>query len=397
MKNQLLTLASGCLFSVAGFSQTLTLQPDPAAGKDAELFSCIPCGYNNRNFGTKKDLNAIAWTNSGSSSNIRSLLQFNLSSIPANALVTNAVLSLYFNPSSSEGTHSGTNTALLQRVTSSWGELTVTWDTQPTTTAVNQVTLPSSSTATQDYPAINVTAMVQEMVTNPSSNFGFMLRQQTETVFRKMIFASSDYLTAALRPKLVVTYTLPLPVGLLFFTAEKNNNDIALSWSTASENNNKGFEMQRAASTTGAFENAGWLDGYGTSSITHSYWYKDKNIQQGVKYFYRLKQIDFDGNFTYSKIISAEIPVFKNEISIIPNPFTYRADITYNLKENSEVLIEVYNSAGQAISTLLNRQEEKGNHRLSFIPQQFGYSSGNFEIIFFINNEITLKRIIGIK
>jgi hypothetical protein len=398
MKNQMLILAGGCLFSIASFAQTLTLQPDPAAGKDAELFSCVPCGYNNKNYGTKKDLNAIAWTNSGNISNIRSLIQFDLSSIPANAVVTSALLSLYYNPSSTEGTHSGTNTALLQRVTSSWGELTVTWDTQPTTTTVNQATLPSSSSSTQDYPNINVTAMVQEMVTNPSTNFGFMLRQQTETIFRKMIFASSDNVTAALRPKLVVSYyTIPLPVGLLFFIAENNNDDIELRWSTASESNNSGFEIQRAASTAGDFEKAGWIKGYGTSSSPHSYNYEDKNIQHGVKYFYRLKQIDFNGNFSYSKIISAEIPVLQNEISIVPNPFTDRANVIYNLKENADVRIEVYNGAGQIISTLLNWQEEKGNHRLQFIPQQSGYSSGDFEIIFFINNEVTVKRVICLK
>jgi hypothetical protein len=397
MKNQMLILASGCLFSVASFAQTLILQPDPAAGKDAELFSCVPCGYNNQNYGNKKDLNAIAWTNSGNSSNIRSLIQFNLSSIPANAVVTSALLSLYYNPTSSEGTHSGTNTALLQRVTSSWGELTVTWDTQPTTTTVNQVTLPSGSSSTQNYPDINVTAIVQQMVTNPSTNFGFMLRQQTETIYRKMIFASSDHPTAALRPKLVVTYTLPLPVGLLFFIAEKNNDVIELRWSTASENNNKGFEVQRAASGAGDFEKTGWINGTGTTSSARSYKYEDKNIHHGVKYFYRLKQIDFDEKFSYSKIISAEIPVLQNEITIFPNPFTDRANIIYNLEENADVRIEIYNGAGQVISTLLNRQEEKGNHRLQFIPQQSGYSTGDFEIIFFINNEVIVKRIIGIK
>jgi hypothetical protein len=276
-------------------------------------------------------------------------------------------------------------------------ETTVTWDTQPTTTTVNQVILPSSSTPTQDYPDINVTAIVQEMVTNPSSNFGFMLRQQTETVFKKMIFASSDNITPALRPKLVVNYTLPLPVELLFFNAEKNNDGIELVWSTASEKNNKGFEVQRAASGTGDFVKAGWMNGYGSSSSAHSYRYEDKNIQRGVKYFYRLKQIDLDGKFSYSEIISAEIPVLQNEITIVPNPFTDYTNITYNLKENADVRIEVYNGAGQVISTLLNRQEEKGYHLLQFIPGQSGYSSGDFEIVFLINNEVTVKKIIGIK
>jgi hypothetical protein len=148
---------------------------------------------------------------------------------------------------------------------------------------------------------------------------------------------------------------------------------------------------------TGDFEKAGWINGYGSSTSAHFYSYEDKNIQHGVKYFYRLKQIDFDGKFSYSKIISTEIPVLQNEITIVPNPFTDHTNIIYNLKENAEVRIEAYNGAGQVISTLLNREEEKGNHLLQFIPQQSGYSSGDFEIIFFINNEVTVKKIIGIK
>lgn len=212
------------LFSLSFAQTTLTLQPDGAAGKDAEVYSCAPCGYTNQPHGSKPDLDAIAWTNGGNSSNIRSLIEFDLTAIPVNATITSAQLSLYYNPTSIEGTHFSSfltpNSSYLLRVTAPWTESTVTWNNQPPTTNTNRVSLAASSSSTQNYTNINVKAMVQDMVRFPAQNFGFMLKLQTEKKFRKLILASSDNANAALRPKLVVTYTVPpSPV-----VADPNNN-----------------------------------------------------------------------------------------------------------------------------------------------------------------------------
>lgn len=201
--------------SNAQTTNTITLQPDAVAGKDAEIFSCVSCGYSVRNFGTKRDFNAVAWTKNGSQSNIRSLIEFNLSSIPANATITDARLNLYFNPTSEEGKHVqiwGSNKSYLQRITSSWSESTVTWNTQPTTTTLNQVSLPATTTSTQSMLNINVKQLIIDSRNNPSSSFGFMLKLQHEKSFKKLIFASSDNPDASIRPKLVITYTTPSPI-----------------------------------------------------------------------------------------------------------------------------------------------------------------------------------------
>lgn len=211
-KNLFFFGAAFMILNVASAQVTLTLQPDAAAGKDAEIFSCGPCGYQNTNHGGQRDFDAIGWTNGGNSSNVRSLIQFDLSSIPTNAVVTDARFSLYYNSSSPEGTHFNTfftpNTSYLRRVTSAWSEYSVTWNNQPSVTTTNQVSLAATTSSTQNFTNINIKSFVQYWVNNPSQNFGMQFRVQTEAKYRKLIFASSDHSTPSLRPKLVVTYTV---------------------------------------------------------------------------------------------------------------------------------------------------------------------------------------------
>src|SRR6185436_1717126 len=161
----------------------LTFQPGPNEGMDAVIGNCLSCGYYYTNFGSSDDFAAAAWTNGGDISDMRGLIRFDLSAIPTNATVTSAALSLYFNPISSNGDHqslSGPNTALLQRLTSSWDEYTVTWDNQPATTSAGEVVVPQTVTNTEDRPNIDVTALVQQMVTDPATNYGLLFREETE-------------------------------------------------------------------------------------------------------------------------------------------------------------------------------------------------------------------------
>ncbi|MCE3228937.1 MAG: hypothetical protein K0S32_3488 [Bacteroidetes bacterium] len=200
------------LLPMVSLSQTiLSLQPNAANGKDALLANCVPCGYINNNYGNDDDVAAIAWTNGGNISYCRGLVEFDLTSIPANAIILSAQLSLYHNYSSNNLGHStlsGGNDFIVQRVTQAWTESTVTWSNQPTATLVNQVMIPASTATNQNYPNINVTAIVQDMITS-GQNYGFMIRQQTETHYRSMLFASSDHADEKIHPKLVVTYTEP--------------------------------------------------------------------------------------------------------------------------------------------------------------------------------------------
>ncbi|MCP4124598.1 MAG: VWA domain-containing protein, partial [Bacteroidetes bacterium] len=136
-------------------SETIILQPDAEDGQDAHLSSLEP----NLNLGDHKDLNAVAWTSGGQISNVRNVFQFaGLSVIPQSTQILSAKLSLFNNPTASNGflngehsSYSGSNESVIQRVTSSWDEYSVTWDNQPTTTTQNQVTVPQSTSPHQDY------------------------------------------------------------------------------------------------------------------------------------------------------------------------------------------------------------------------------------------------------
>jgi hypothetical protein len=200
-------MASQSILVGTGSAQTLTLQPDATTGIDAYI-SNYPA-YINSNFGTFGSFAAVAKTSSGTFYLGRSLIQFDLSSIPSTTTITSAKLSLYDDPTSSQGTHdqtSGSNAAYLARIVSSWTESTVTWTNQPSTTSTNEVTLPASTSSNQDYTDIDVTSLVQDQISNPSTSYGFMLSLVTEVQYRGLVFASSDHATTAKHPKLVVTY-----------------------------------------------------------------------------------------------------------------------------------------------------------------------------------------------
>jgi hypothetical protein len=186
-------------------TKTLTLQPNSNSGKDAVLSDIEFL----TNYGSHPEITALAWTCGGSPCLLRSLLEFDLSTIPEGSTIKNAKLSLYSWTSGANGSHStqgGSNQSLLQRVTSNWSEDVVNWNTQPSVTTTNQVTLPASSSTIQHYTDIDVADLVQDMIDDPDNSFGFLFRQMTEQSTRKMVFASSDHTDSGLHPKLVIEY-----------------------------------------------------------------------------------------------------------------------------------------------------------------------------------------------
>lgn len=214
-----------------GQAVTIILQPDAECGKDAWLSGCFSCGQDTVNFGTMAEFDACGWTVSGQTANVRSVIEFDLTSIPAGSTVQSAYLSLYFNPNSSNGnqTQFGLNDAYLSKVTSPWFENTVTWVNQPATTPVNQTYLPVSTTSTQDYLNLDVTAMTQDFVNNPSANYGMMLKLINEATYRCLLFASSDHFNAALRPKLEVTYLPAITTCVSYQYSNCNGIDALVS------------------------------------------------------------------------------------------------------------------------------------------------------------------------
>jgi len=206
MKYYYLLIATVFVASISK-AQTLTLQPDGTTGKDAFINDL----QTDATGGANPDLPAIAWTNGGLPVTVRGLVQFDLSSLPIGTVINSATIYLYHNPNSQNcsAQHqslSGSNEGIISRITSTWDENTVTWNNKPGTSPINQVSIPASTSPTQDY-ALDVTQMVQDMVNYPTSSFGFELKLVTESYYRSLIFASSDETDATNHPKLVVNYT----------------------------------------------------------------------------------------------------------------------------------------------------------------------------------------------
>ena len=182
----------------------IELRPDAAEGQDAILYSLAP----NNNYGDHHQFNAQAWTNSGTPQTMRSLIKFNLEEIPDSIKIEAIELSLYHFVASNNPGHSqiaGSNESKIQRVLEPWQEATVTWNTQPSTSDVDEVTLPASTSDTQNYESIDVTGLIMGPTGIKLVNHGFMLSLKTEEYYRSMVFASSDG-PESLRPKLVIKY-----------------------------------------------------------------------------------------------------------------------------------------------------------------------------------------------
>lgn len=181
-------------------------------GEDAYLASGSP----STNYGSHPSIGGNTWTCTGNLCNSRGLFKFDLTSIPSGATITNASLQLFadLNWSTSPTTGGPSNAGYLSRVTSAWSENSVTWDSQPTTTNSNQVTIPGSTSTAQNY-TLNVTSLVQDMYAN--TNYGFMLKMQDEiNYYKSLMFASSDNTNSATKcPMLIVSYTTLSGIGEL--------------------------------------------------------------------------------------------------------------------------------------------------------------------------------------
>ena len=184
-----------------------TLIPDGVEGVGAYIVSRVPDGNNDG----YPDFIALAWTFNGNLVVSRSLMKFDFSSIPEDAIIDSVKLSLYSYSSIGNYTHStlgGSNLSYLKRITSEWDYIVVTWNNQPTTTNENQVVLAQSQYEIQNYLDIDVTELCVGMINNSATNFGFMIQLEVEEYYRRLIFASGANENESIRPRLEVYYSI---------------------------------------------------------------------------------------------------------------------------------------------------------------------------------------------
>jgi len=165
----------------------------------------------------------------------------------------------------------------------------------------------------------------------------------------------------------------PLPVELISFAASIINNQVLLKWVTETEVSNYGFEVHRSVQGE-KWDVVGFVEGHGNSNSPKYYSFVDNNVTGGKpayrtgRYSYRLKQIDTDGKFEYSKVIEIDVGTPLNyELSQnYPNPFNPSTTIKFSIPEKGNVKLMIYNILGESVATLLNEVKEAGVHTINF-------------------------------
>jgi hypothetical protein len=156
-----------------------------------------------------------------------------------------------------------------------------------------------------------------------------------------------------------------MPVEMISFTSFVEKNVVKLRWITGKEINNSGFNIERAESgTPDNWKEVGFVKGKGSVSGMATYEFTDKNLSQG-KYKYRLKQLDFNGNFEYfylSGEVLVGLPVKYELNQNYPNPFNPSTNITYAIPQDGYVSLKIYDVLGREVKTLVNEFKKADMH-----------------------------------
>jgi photosystem II stability/assembly factor-like uncharacterized protein len=188
-----------------------------------------------------------------------------------------------------------------------------------------------------------------------------------------------------------------VPVELVSFSAEQNEDEIQLSWITATELNNQGFEIERKIIDN--WEKIGYVSGNGTTTEMQYYSFTDniKLVNNVDQIYYRLKQIDFDGTYEYSSEVVVEISKVNSYLlnQNYPNPFNPSTIISFQLAESRFVTLKVYDVLGNEVATLVNEEKPAGKFEVEFNSTDL--SSGIYYYKLTAGNFTDLKKMILLK
>ncbi|MCZ7611746.1 MAG: T9SS type A sorting domain-containing protein [Ignavibacterium sp.] len=168
--------------------------------------------------------------------------------------------------------------------------------------------------------------------------------------------------------------TTYIPVELMSFIASVKNDNVLLEWITASEINNYGFEIQRNLDNK-SWEEIGFIPGKGTTTNKSYYSFIDNNTID-EKISYRLKQIDYNGEFKFSFVIKVDVkqPLHFSLLQNFPNPFNPKTKISFEIPFQSDVKIVLYDITGKELKTLINQHLKGGFYTIPLVAKDL--SSG---------------------
>lgn len=149
------------------------------------------------------------------------------------------------------------------------------------------------------------------------------------------------------------------PVELVYFSAVSDRNNVTLNWTTVEEINNQGFDVERSVAGSSAWVKVGFVPGNGTSTESETYSFKD--IVTAGKFNYRLKQIDFNGNFEYFDLPEAVTIGVPDKFFVdqnYPNPFNPLTTIAYGTPQSGNVTLKIFDMTGREIKTLVNEYKD---------------------------------------
>jgi uncharacterized repeat protein (TIGR01451 family) len=167
-----------------------------------------------------------------------------------------------------------------------------------------------------------------------------------------------------------------IPVELTTFTASSSGESVELTWATASETNNAGFDVERSLDGE-TFTTIGFEPGFGTATEARTYRFTDDSPPFATSLFYRLRQVDVDGAFEYSPV--AEVRVTPQAVALLPsapNPFREATRLRYELPETAAVTVQVFDLLGRKVATLADGNQPAGRHELTLDAS--GLASGTY-------------------
>jgi hypothetical protein len=237
------------------------------------------------------------------------------------------------------------------------------------------LTVHESATNTQ-IGSVDITSILASYTTAGPFALPTSMSNQTSVTIELRMTKGANGQNTTINVDDVVISGGALPIEMSSFTGIVLENTVQLDWATESETNNYGFFIERMEENEANYTELGFVAGAGTTLDPQVYSYSDEYVASG-KYYYRLRQVDLNGDFVYSQpiqvVVNGVLAVGDNVGPVVfklnqnyPNPFNPSTEIKYSVAKAGLVTLKVYNLIGQEVASLVNQEQAAGFHTVNF-------------------------------